>query len=212
MRILIADDHGVVAEGLRYVIDAQPDMRVIGCVEDGTAAVQKALEEQPDVIVMDYAMPAMNGIEATRAIKQQCPAIGIVMLSMYADPGYVSRALQAGAMGYIVKKSAAGEVVAAIREVHAGRRYLSSQFNAGPINRLLQDAPASGPFARLSARERQVLQLLAEGRTIPEIAATLAVALKSVETYRARLEQKLGLRDLPSLVKFAIQNGVIPMD
>ena len=212
MKILIADDHGVVAEGLRHVIEAQPDMQVIACVENGSDAVRWALQASPDIVIMDYAMPVLNGNEATRMIRERCPRVGVVMLSMYSDPGYVLRALQAGAGGYIVKKSAASEVVEAIRKVHAGQRFLSTQFTEGSIDRLIQEATQADPLTRLSSRERQVLQLLAEGRTNSEIAATLAVALKSVETYRARLEQKLGLHDVASLVKFAIQNRVISME
>ncbi|HEY2396993.1 MAG TPA: response regulator transcription factor [Rudaea sp.] len=212
MKILIADDHGVVAEGLRHVIETQPDMEVIACVANGSDAVRSAIEAGPDVVVMDYAMPRLNGSEATRMIRERCPNIRIIMLSMYSAPGYVLRALQAGAAGYIVKKSAASEVVEAIREVHAGRRYLSRQFTDGTIDQFLQEATAGDPLTRLSSRERQVLQLLAEGRTNAEIAATLALSPKSVETYRGRMEQKLGLHDLASLIKFAIQNGVISIE
>ena len=212
MKILIADDHDVVAEGLRHVIEAQADMQVIACVANGNEAVRCAIDSGPDIIVMDYAMPELNGTEATRMIRERCPQIGIVMLSMYSDPGYVARALQAGAAGYIVKKSAASEVVEAIREVNAGRRYLSRQFTDGTIDKFIQDATAGDPLTRLSSRERQVLQLLAEGHSNADIASTLALSPKSVETYRARMEQKLGLHDLASLVKFAIQNGVISIE
>jgi DNA-binding NarL/FixJ family response regulator len=212
MRILIADDHGVVVEGLRHVIEAQPDMQVIACVANGGDAVRRAIDANPDIVVMDYAMPVLNGAEATRAIRERCPQIGIVMLSMYSNPGYVLRALQAGAAAYIVKKSAASEVVEAIREVIAGRRYLSREFTDGAIDQFIQEATAGDPLTRLSSRERQVLQLLAEGRSGAEIATTLSLSPKSVETYRARMENKLGLHDLASLVKFAIQNGVISIE
>jgi DNA-binding NarL/FixJ family response regulator len=212
MRILIADDHDVVAEGLRHVIEAQPDMQVIACVANGGEAVRCSIDANPDIVVMDYAMPVLNGTEATRMIRERSPHIGIVMLSMYSNPGYVLRALQAGAAAYIVKKSAASEVVEAIREVNAGRRYLSRQFTDGAIDRFIQDATAGDPLTRLSSRERQVLQLLAEGRSSAEIATTLSLSPKSVETYRARMESKLGLHDLASLVKFAIQNGVISIE
>ena len=212
MKILIADDHEVVAEGLRHVIEAQADMQVIACVSNGSEAVRRAIQASPDIVVMDYAMPELNGIEATRMIRKRCPRIAVVMLSMYSDPGYVLRALQAGAASYIVKKSAASEVVQAIREVNAGRRYLGRQFTDGAIDKFIQDATAGDPLTRLSSRERQVLQLLAEGRTSAEVANTLSLSPKSVDTYRARMEQKLGLHDLASLVKFAIQNGVISIE
>jgi DNA-binding NarL/FixJ family response regulator len=187
-------------------------MQVIACVADGSEAVRYAIETGPDVVVMDYAMPLLNGAEATRMIRDRCPQIGIVMLSMYSNTGYVLRALQAGAAGYLVKKSAASEVVEAIREVNAGRRYLSSQFTDGAIDRFIEEATAGDPLTRLSSRERQVLQLLAEGHTNAEVAITLSLSPKSVITYRARMEQKLNIHDLASLVKFAIQNGIISIE
>jgi DNA-binding NarL/FixJ family response regulator len=145
-------------------------------------------------------------------IRDRSPKIGIVMLSMYSNTGYVLRALRAGAAGYVVKKSAATEVVEAIREVNAGRLYLSRQFTEGAIDQFIQEATAADPLTRLSSRERQVLQLLAEGHSNAEIASTLALSPKSVETYRARMEQKLDIHDLAGLVKFAIQNGVISIE
>jgi DNA-binding NarL/FixJ family response regulator len=212
MRILIAEDQLVAAEGLRQIIETQPDMQVIACVANGSQAVRCAMETGPDIVVMDYAMPLLNGAGATRMIRDRCPQIGVVMLSMYSSTGYVLRALRAGAAGYIAKKSAASEVVEAIREVNAGRLYLSRQFRDGTMDRFIQQATAGGPLARLSSRERQVFQLLAEGHTSAEIASTLSLSLKSVKTYRARMEQKLGLHDLASLVKFAIKNGVISIE
>lgn len=209
IHVLIADDHGVVAEGLRFVIEAQPDLRVVAVAANGREAVQCAAERFPDVIVMDYAMPELSGIEAVRMILAANPRIGIVMLSMYSNPVYVVRALQAGASGYIVKKSAASEVIKAIREINAGRRYLSREFTDGAIDRFIEQATVADPLTRLSSRERQVLQLLAEGRSNTDIAALLKLSLKSVETYRTRTEQKLGVRDIASLVRFAIQLGVI---
>ena len=212
VRILIADDHGMVAEGLRYVIEAQPDMHVVAIAGNGREAVQCAIRERPDVIVMDYAMPELNGLEAIRMIHEANSQIGIVMLSMYSNPVYVVRTLQAGAAGYIVKKSAASEVIEAIREINAGRRYLSKEFTDGSIDGFIEQATIDDPLTRLSTRERQVLQLLAEGRSNAEIASTLKLSLKSVETYRTRTEQKLGVRDLASMVRFAIQLGVISID
>jgi DNA-binding NarL/FixJ family response regulator len=211
IRVLIADDHGVVAEGLKHLVDAQPDMKVIACVQDGREAVKTAGETRPDVVLMDLSMPELNGAEATRAIVQHDPKCRVIVLSMYAEREYVRRALKAGAVGYVVKRSAGKEVVDAIRAAHAGQRYLSARV----ADVVLEDSSAEekdDPLARLSAREREVLQLIAEGRTGAEIAERLSLSQKTVETYRARLIDKLGIRDVPGLVRFAIQRGLVSLD
>jgi DNA-binding NarL/FixJ family response regulator len=211
IRILIADDHGVVAEGLKHLVEAEPDMEVVACVGDGREAVQLARDAQPDVVLMDLSMPELNGADATRAILQRDPKCRVIVLSMYAQREYVRRALKAGAAGYVVKRSAAKEVVEAIRAVHAGQRYLSPRV-ADVVLEDYSDDKQDDPLARLSAREREVLQLLAEGRTGAEIAQRLSLSQKTVETYRARLVEKLGIRDLAGLVRFAIQRGLVSLD
>jgi DNA-binding NarL/FixJ family response regulator len=208
IRVLIADDHGVVAEGLRYLIQAQADMEVIACVENGREAVRRALETHPDIVLMDNAMPELNGTEATHLIRERQPESRVIMLSMYSDPVHVCRALQAGATGYVVKKSAAKEVVDAIRAVNGGRRYLSKALAESVIDQFVMGSASQDPVDRLSSRERQVLQMLAEGRSVVEIAAKLSLSPKTVETYRARMMDKLDIHDLASLVKFAIQHGI----
>ena len=211
IRILIADDHGVVAEGLKHLVEAEADMEVVACVGDGREAVQVARDTQPDVVLMDLSMPELNGADATRAILQRDPKCRVIVLSMYAQREYVRRALKAGAAGYVVKRSAAQEVVEAIRAVHAGQRYLSPRV----ADVVMDDYSGDGkdaPLARLSAREREVLQLLAEGRTGAQIAQRLSLSQKTVETYRARLIEKLGIRDVAGLVKFAIARGIVPLD
>ena len=205
IRVLIADDHLMVAEGLKHLVEAQQDMRVVACVGDGREAVRLAREQHPDVVLMDLSMPELNGADAARAIIGNDPRCRVIVLSMYAEPEYVRRALKAGAIGYVVKRSAAKEVVEAIRAAHAGQRYLGALV-AGV------DAGEDDSLARLSAREREVLQLIAEGRTGAEIAARLELSQKTVETYRARLIEKLGIRDVPGLVRFAIQRGLVPLD
>ena len=212
IRVLIADDHGVVAEGLRSLIEAQADMKVIALVEDGREAVRRAMESSPDVVLMDIAMPVLNGTEATRVIRERRPQTRVIMLSAYTDPVHVYRALQAGAAGYIAKKSVANEVVDAIRKAHEGRHHLSGQLTESLIDHVAHKAASEEPLQRLSSRERQVLQLLAEGHSIAQIAKTLSLSPKSVETYRARLMAKLHIRDLASLVRFAIQQGVTPLE
>jgi DNA-binding NarL/FixJ family response regulator len=211
IRILIADDHGVVAEGLKHLVEAESDMEVVACVGDGREAVQLARDAQPDVVLMDLSMPELNGADATRAILQRDPKCRVIVLSMYAQREYVRRALKAGAAGYVVKRSAAKEVVEAIRAVHAGQRYLSPRV-ADVVLEDYSDDKQDDPLARLSAREREVLQLLAEGRTGAEIAQRLSLSQKTVETYRARLVEKLGIRDLAGLVRFAIQRGLVSLD
>src|SRR3981189_2621063 len=201
IRVLIADDHGVVAEGLKHLVDAQPDMEVIACVEDGREAIRMAGETRPEVVLMDLSMPELNGAEATRSIMQGDPKCRVIVLSMYAEREYVRRALKAGAVGYVVKRSAAKEVVDAIRATHAGQRYLSSRVADAMLEDSLADEK-DDPLAKLSAREREGLQRTAEGRTGAEIAERLTLSQKTVETYRARLIEKLGIRDVPGLVRF----------
>jgi two-component system, NarL family, response regulator NreC len=210
IRILIADDHGIVAEGLKSLVEAEPGMEVIGIVPDGREAVKHARESKPDVVVMDMSMPELNGADATRAILQNDPSCRVIVLSMYAEREYVRRALKAGALGYVVKRSAAREMVDAIRAVHAGQRYLSPRVADVVIEAGADDK--DDLLAKLSMREREVLQLLAEGNTGAEIAQRLSLSQKTVETYRARLVEKLGIRDLPGLVRFAIQRGIVTLD
>jgi len=206
IRVLLADDHALMREGLRALLATTSDIEVVGEVRTGREAERQVLQLSPDVVLMDIAMPDLNGIEAARVIRLKCPAVGIVMLSMHATAEYVYRAFEAGASGYLLKESAVDEVVAAVRLVHGGGRYLSPAL-AGSM-----PDPVSGyarsPVDSLSARERQVLQLVAEGRTSSEIAGMIHLSPKSVQTYRSRLMAKLGVRDLPSLVKFALEHGL----
>lgn len=201
----------MVAEGLKHVVEAQADMEVVSLAVDGREAVRQARELQPDVVLMDLSMPELNGADATRAILQRDPKCRVIVLSMYSEREYVRRALKAGAAGYVVKRSAAKEVVDAIRAVHAGQHYLSPRV-ADVVLDDYAGAERDDPLARLSAREREVLQLLAEGRTGAQIAERLSLSQKTVETYRARLVEKLGIRDVAGLVRFAIQRGIISLD
>jgi DNA-binding NarL/FixJ family response regulator len=212
IRVLIADDHGVVAEGLRFVVEAQADMEVITCVQDGREAVRRSIESGPDVVLIDHAMPELNGAEATHLIRERCPDTRVIILSMYSDRAHVMGALQAGATGYVVKKSAAREVVEAIRTVHKGGRYLSKELADTVIDQFVQNTPSADALKRLSSRERQVLQMLAEGHAVGDIATTLSLSPKTVETYRARMMEKLGIHDFATLVKFAIQHGVTSLE
>jgi DNA-binding NarL/FixJ family response regulator len=170
------------------------------------------MEARPDIVLMDHGMPILNGTEATRLIRERCADTRVIMLSMYSDAVHVYRAIQAGAMGYIIKRSVAKEVVDAIRAVHRGGRYLSKQLADIGIEDVVTQSAPEDPLEKLSSRERQVLQLLAEGHSVAEIAATLSLSPKTVETYRARMMEKLGIYELAGLVRFAIQQGVTFLD
>jgi DNA-binding NarL/FixJ family response regulator len=212
IRVLIADDHGVVAEGLRFVVEAQADMEVIACVQDSREAVRLSIETRPDVVLIDHAMPLLNGTEATYLIRERCPETHVIILSMYSNRVHVLRALQAGATGYVVKKSAAKEVVDAIKSVHKGERYLSKELADSVIDEAVHKTASGDPLERLSSRERQVLQMLAEGHAVAQIAATLSLSPKTVETYRARMMEKLDIHDFATLVRFAIQHGITSLE
>ena len=215
IRIFLADDHAVVRDGLRMILEAQGDIIVVGDAADGRQAVRRVQQLRPDVAVIDIAMPELNGIEATHEIRQTRPTTQVVILSMHSTAEHIFRALEAGALGYLLKESAGREVVDAVRAVHAGRRYLSQRIADTVVDDYLrqrQAAEARSPLERLTPRERQVLQLVAEGKSSAEIGDILALSPKTIETYRSRIMQKLGLRDLPSLVKFAIQHGITPLE
>ena len=209
IRILIADDHLMLAETFKILVEQQPDMQVVGLSVDGRDAVKQVEALRPDIVVMDLTMPEMNGADATRALLAKHPGCRGVVLSAHTDAERVRRALKAGALGYLPKSSGAGELIAAIRAVHAGQRYLGPSIADAVIG---ADGAAEDPVERLSAREREILQLLAEGHTGAEIAARLTLSQKTVETYRARVVEKLGIRDLPGLVRFAIQRGIVSLD
>jgi DNA-binding NarL/FixJ family response regulator len=210
IRVFIADDHTLVAEGLRYIIQAEPDLEFAGAAENGQDAVRKAIDAAPDVVLMDNAMPVLNGIEATRMIRERRPRTQVIIVSMYADQAHVLRALQAGALGYLLKKAIAKELVDAIRRVHAGHRYLTHELADSVLDQIVK-VPLD-PLDRLSFRERQVLQMVAEGHTAVEIGTTLSLSPKTVETYRSRMMEKLGVHDVAGLVKFAIQHGMISLE
>lgn len=206
--VLIADDHAVVRDGLRLLLENQSDIRVIGEVADGREAVEAALRLKPDVVLMDLAMPHLNGVDATAQILEKQECTRVVMLSMHSTAEHVFRALQAGALGYLRKESAGSEVVDAIRTVHAGRRYLSQKITESVVDDYIRKRSVESPLESLSQREREILQLLVEGRSGIEIARLLHVSPKTVDTYRSRMMQKLGIGDLPGLVKFALQHGL----
>ena len=207
--VLLADDHAVVRDGLRVLLQQSADIRVVGEAADGREAVQLAQELAPDVVIMDITMRELNGVEATRLLRDACPATRVVMLSMHSNSEHVFRALEAGAVGFVLKESAGEEVAAAVRAAHAGQRYFSPAIAALGSTVQSRSGRAS-PLERLSARERHVLQLVVEGRSSAEIAATVSLSPKTIETYRSRLMKKLGAHSIADLVKFAIEHRLTP--
>lgn len=211
--VFLADDHTIVRDGLRYLLEAQQGIRVVGEASDGREAVRKVKNLRPDIVIMDIFMTELNGIEATGQICRECPSTRVIMLSMQSSSESIVRALKAGACGYLLKESAGRELVTAIREVRAGRRYLSPKVSDQVIGAYLnRTEDIRDPLASLSRREREVLQLVVEGKTSAEIADTLFLSVKTIETYRSRLMKKLGIRDIPALIKFAIQHGLTSLD
>jgi DNA-binding NarL/FixJ family response regulator len=206
--VVLADDHQVVRDGLKTLLEAQADLRVVGSVADGREAVASAAQLKPDVVVMDISMPDMNGVEAARRIHAARAETRIVMLSMHSDAEHVYRALEAGATGYLLKNSAGSELVAAVRAVHAGRRYLTEKINDLVIAGYLGENRATSPLESLSKRERDILQHIVDGRNNRETAELLHISVKTVETYRSRMLQKLGIKNVTELVKFAITHGL----
>ena len=214
IRIFLADDHAVVREGLHYLLEAQGDMVVIGEAADGRQAMQGVLQSKPDIVIMDIAMPGLNGIEATQQIRQVSSSIQVVILSIHASTEHIFRALRAGASGYLLKESAGQEVTEAIRAVYGGHRFLSHRIEEIVLERYLEEHPhdLAHPLERLTAREREILRWVAQGKSSGQIAEILCLSPKTVETYRGRLMEKLKIHDLPSLVKLAIQHGLIDLE
>jgi DNA-binding NarL/FixJ family response regulator len=209
-RVLLADDHAVVRYGLRALFELS-GMQVVGEAIDGREALRLAEELQPDVVVMDVTMPGLNGIDAAGVLHERSPGSRIVILSMHSDTEHVHRAFAAGVSGYLLKGSASDEIIAAVRAVLAGRRYLSS--GLAHIDRArVANADEPGPLDSLSSRERQVLQLVVEGHSSADIASIVFLSPKSVDTYRSRVMKKLGVSDIPALVKFAVQHGITPAE
>lgn len=213
--VLLADDHKVVADGLEVLLNSEVDIRVVGKVVEGHEAVQRVRELKPDMVIMDINMPGLDGIEATRQIVEINPATRVIILSMYAHNELIFRALQAGAKGYLLKESAGIEVVDAVRSVHADCRYMSRKIADEVIDdyiRLRKDSDEDHPLSRLSPREREVLKLIVEGRTRTEIAGTLSLSKKTVDTYRSRIMRKLEVDDIPTLVRLALRQGLITLE
>lgn len=210
INVFIADDHAVVLAGLRLLLESAGDIAVVGEATTGTQALEGIVRTRPEVAVLDLNMPEFGGIEAAEFIEERCPGVKVLMLSAVVDVESVHRALRAGAAGYVSKYAAGSELVAAIRKVHAGGRYLSTAIAESMVQSYSREVREKTPLESLSRRERQVLQLLAEGRPVPEIARLISLSPRTVETYRARIYEKLGLKDMRELIVFVVKQGIIP--
>jgi DNA-binding NarL/FixJ family response regulator len=214
VRVLIADDHQIVRQGLRTLLEKEHDMQVVAEGDDGRATVRLVREKVPDVVIMDVAMPDLNGIEATRQIISEFPKIKVIALSMYADRRFVVNMLKAGASGYLLKECAFEELVRAIRLVLTHKTYLSPGVTDIVVKDYVQGAPPNEPsvFSVLSPREREVLQLMAEGKSTNQIAFCLHVSIKTIETHRQQVMHKLNIRSVAELTKYAIREGLTTLE
>ena len=215
IRTFLVDDHGIIRDGLRLLLETHKDITVVGNAINGRQAVQEIVKTKPDIVVMDIAMPDLNGIEATRQICNLHPEIKVIILSMYFSYEHINRAIQAGASGYLLKESVGQEVIDAVLAVAQGQRYFSKAISDTIITKYidqLRSMPVSNPLDSLSAREREVLQLIVEGKSNTAIAESLSLSVKSIETYKSRIMTKLDIHNIPDLVKLAIQHGLITLE
>jgi DNA-binding NarL/FixJ family response regulator len=207
LRIVLADDHEVVRSGLRALVDATTGMAVVGEARDGAEACRKAAELRPDVVVMDVSMPLLDGAAATERIRRDCPEVKVLALTMHEDRGHLTRLLQAGASGYLPKRAAAEELVRAIQVVAGGGTYVDPQLAGTLLGGATEPSRGPGDGQRLSEREEDVLRRIAWGASNKEIATELGISVKTVETYKARIADKLGLRTRTEIVRYALRQG-----
>jgi DNA-binding NarL/FixJ family response regulator len=210
--VLVVDDHPIVRDGVRCLLEGCDDMEIVGEVGDADAAIQSASQLHPQIVIMDISLPGMNGIECTRLLSEQTPDCRVVILSMHASPLIVRRAVEAGAQGYIAKDVHSEELVRAIRAVAAGQRYLGQGLWQGLLDGPRLPRAGDTPLELLTGTERHILQLVAEGQSNREVADNIGLSPRTVETYRLRLMGKLGLTSLPALVRYALRHGLITLD
>jgi two-component system, NarL family, response regulator NreC len=212
--VLLADDHPIVRQGLRHLLEAEPDLKVVGEASDGLQAVQLTEKFKPNVLIVDMMMPDLNGLEVLRQVKDRSPATCCIVLSMQSADVYVVEALKAGALGYVLKETGPSELVNAVQQVIGGRRYLSPRLSERLIDVLLQAAEdlTHDPYETLTNREREVLQMAAEGMTTSAIAKRLSISPRTAELHRGRMMDKLGLNNQTELIRYALKRGILPMD
>jgi DNA-binding NarL/FixJ family response regulator len=213
VRVVIADDHGIVREGVRALLRASPDITVVGEAADGHEAIARCRELEPDVLLLDIAMPVLGGLEAAVEIRKASPRTRILVLTQYGDREYVTRFLKIGASGYVLKKAAGSELASAIRRVHAGGLVLDPDVARGALEapRAAGESVAGDPWEALTDREKQVLKLVAEGKSNKEVASLLSISVKTAMTHRENLMEKLGLHSRTDLIRFALKSGLIEL-
>jgi len=211
--IVLADDHALIREGLRAVLDGEPDWSVVGEAADGLEALDLVDRLQPDVLIVDLMLPNLSGLEVIRQVRQRVPQTHVITLSMHSNESYVLAALRNGAAAYVLKDASSTDISAAIREVVAGRRYLSPPLSQYALEAYIQKAKGAplDPYETLTTREREVLHLVAQGETTPAIAARLSLSPRTVETHRTNLMRKLGLRTQTDVMRYALHRGIIPL-
>lgn len=212
--VLLADDHPIVRQGLRHLLDEEPDLTVIGEASDGLQAVQLTEKFRPNVLILDMMMPSLNGLEVMRQVKERTPNTCCIVLSMQSADAYVVEALKAGASGYVLKETGPSELLNAVKHVVQGQRYLSPKLSERLIDMLIQSAekaPAD-PYQTLTNREREVLQLASEGLSASEIAKRLSISPRTAELHRGRMMNKLGLHNQTDLIRYALKRGILPLD
>jgi len=212
-RILLADDHALVRAGIRSLLEKLPDTEIVGEAGDGREALSLAQARQPNIVLMDVAMPGLNGLEAVARLQKECPEVKVLVLSMHANEEYVIQALRAGACGYLLKDAATVELELALQAVGRGENYLSPAISRQVIDDYMARVSGQpGALEHLTPRQREILQLIAEGKNTKEIAALLSVSIKTVETHRAQLMDRLDIHDVPGLVRHAIRKGLISLE
>lgn len=214
IKVVLADDHTIVRDGLKALLEANPEITVVGDAADGNQVVRQVQELQPDIVVMDIMMPEINGIEATKRIMEFSPQVKVIILSMLGTADHVFRALRAGVKGFLLKESAGREVVEAVESVYAGEMYFSRPITSTMVNDYMQmrEETEADTIEKLSLRENEILCLVVEGKTSAEIGRDLHLSPKTIESYRSRIMQKLGVSDLSELIKYAIKHGLITLD
>ncbi len=212
IKVLIADDHPVVRKGLQSFLSKEGRLKVVGEATSGEEAFEKALALAPDVVLMDISRPGMNGLEATQRLRQAAPAVKVIILSVHNNRDYIFRIIQAGAHGYVSKEASTDELLRAIDSVETGQTFFSPEIAQAALHQLVQNGGKKEPFAQLTAREREVLVLIAEGKSNKEIATRLGIGVRTIETHRERIMRRLDIHSVAGLTKFAIANGLIALE
>ena len=212
IRVLLADDHALVRAGLRSLLAAMKEVEVVGEASSGEEALELAARERPDVVLMDIAMKGINGLETAARLRDRAPGVRVVILSMHSGEEYVLQALRAGAVGYLLKDAATGELELALRTVMRGESWLSPAVSRQVVEGYVQRVGGDATADVLTARQREVLKLVAGGKSTKEIAFMLNLSVKTVETHRAQIMERLGIRDVPGLVRYALRTGLVPPD